>query len=105
MKFSWNLTNSFLKTERTSLALIKEQLILSGLEIEDVEELNGDIILDLSITSNRKEINCAFNLAREISILTDKKIQTKAIKFLTQKFCPHKQMKEGLKYVRIHTNQ
>lgn len=105
MKFSWDLTNSFLKTDKKSLIEIEKKLILSGLEIENVEKLNGDVILDLSITTNRKEINCAFGLAREISILTNENINIKKVKFSVRTINQQNHIdkeKQGLKYIRIH---
>nr|ARW65067.1 Phenylalanine-tRNA ligase beta subunit [Polysiphonia sertularioides] len=102
MKFSWNLTNSFLKAGKTSLKGIEDKLILSGLEIENIETLNEDKILDISITTNRKEIDCAFSLAREISLLTNNAIKTKVIKHPETKLYKKIQKNSAFKYVRIH---
>lgn len=103
MKFSWNLTNSFLQINKNSILNIKEKLILSGLEIDSIKESNRDIILDLSITTNRKEINCAFNLAREISTLINEKIKIKAIEFPIRKIYSERcNTKKGLRYARVH---
>ncbi|MFI3211680.1 MAG: hypothetical protein R3Y64_11610, partial [Peptostreptococcaceae bacterium] len=106
MKFSWQLTNNFLQIQEQFFETIKNNLILSGIEVEDINELTNDKILDLSITTNRKEINSAFSLAREISSITDKQINIKPIKFhLNQniKYSSKRKNHTCLQYLRIHT--
>lgn len=80
MKFSWQLTNSFLKIKDKSIQTILETLILSGIEVEKVDHTQKDKIIDLSITSNRKEIKSALSLAREISTTTNNKLKIGPIK-------------------------
>nr|YP_009394646.1 Phenylalanine-tRNA ligase beta subunit [Vertebrata thuyoides]ARW63208.1 Phenylalanine-tRNA ligase beta subunit [Vertebrata thuyoides] len=80
MKFSWQLVNNFLKIQEIKFKEIEDKLILSGIEIDNIIELNNDKILDLSITTNRKEINSALSLAREISIVTNLKMNLIPIK-------------------------
>lgn len=60
---------------------ILNKLILSGIEVDKIENITNEKILDLSITTNRKEINSAFSLARELSIVTNNKIQIQKVKF------------------------
>nr|YP_009396697.1 Phenylalanine-tRNA ligase beta subunit [Vertebrata australis]ARW65883.1 Phenylalanine-tRNA ligase beta subunit [Vertebrata australis] len=105
MKFSWQLINNFIKVQETKFKEIEDTLILSGIEIENIEEINDDKILDLSITTNRKEINSAFSLAREICILTNTKMKVIPIKLKLKE-----QVKSQLidrkntqvNYIRIH---
>ena len=102
MKFSWQLTNNFLHINDKNFLQILEKLTLSGIEIEDIENIVYDKILNLSITNNRKDIQSAFGLAREITIITKKKLYIKPIKFNTNK----KLIKvncEQIKYRRTHT--
>lgn len=81
MKFSWQLTNSFLELPNKNFQNILNKLILSGIEIDRIDKILDDKILDLSITTNRKEINSALSLAREISIITNSKIKIHPIVF------------------------
>nr|YP_009394852.1 Phenylalanine-tRNA ligase beta subunit [Polysiphonia elongata]ARW63414.1 Phenylalanine-tRNA ligase beta subunit [Polysiphonia elongata] len=81
MKFSWQLTNSFLELPNTNFQKVLNKLILSGIEIDRIDETLNDKILDLSITTNRKEINSALSLAREISIITNNEIKINPIVF------------------------
>nr|YP_009395475.1 Phenylalanine-tRNA ligase beta subunit [Polysiphonia infestans]ARW64455.1 Phenylalanine-tRNA ligase beta subunit [Polysiphonia infestans] len=100
MKFSWQLTNSFLKIPERCFKKTLKQLILSGIEIDNIDNITNDKVLDLSITANRKEINSALSLAREISIITNQKIKIKNVPFYNRK------QNTGIKnftYIRIHT--
>nr|YP_010850521.1 Phenylalanine-tRNA ligase beta subunit [Lophurella caespitosa]WGH13106.1 Phenylalanine-tRNA ligase beta subunit [Lophurella caespitosa] len=69
MKFSWQLINNFTDLDRIDFNQFKENLTLSGLEIEKVESIEKykDKIIDLSITANREEISSSLSLAVEAS--------------------------------------
>lgn len=71
MKFSWRILNYFIDLEKIKFEEFTKKLILSGFEIERIDEKteNKDTLIDLDITANRKDINCIFNLAKEISII------------------------------------
>nr|YP_009395681.1 Phenylalanine-tRNA ligase beta subunit [Vertebrata isogona]ARW64477.1 Phenylalanine-tRNA ligase beta subunit [Vertebrata isogona] len=104
MKFSWQLINSFIRVEEKKFKEIEDRLILSGIEIENIEKSNNDKILDLSITTNRKEINSVFSLAREISIITNTEMTTVPTKLKFTKN-NHKEINSNsthLNYIRIH---
>lgn len=104
MKFSWQLINSFIKVKEAKFKEIEDKLILSGIEVENIEESNDDKILDLSITTNRKEINSAFSLAREISIITNTKmriIPTK-LKLARKNIRQINDNSTHLNYIRVH---
>nr|YP_009398566.1 Phenylalanine-tRNA ligase beta subunit [Lophocladia kuetzingii]ARW67752.1 Phenylalanine-tRNA ligase beta subunit [Lophocladia kuetzingii] len=76
MKFSWKLLNNFIELENIEQNFFTEQLTLAGIEIENIEKNHhNDNIIDLSITTNRKEINCIFSLAREIAIILDQPLK------------------------------
>jgi len=101
MKFSWQLTNSFLKIKDKYIKGILETLILSGIEVEKIDHTGKDKIIDLSITSNRKEIKSALSLAREITTTTDNKLKIKPIKINNyEKILGYTE--NYLKYRRIH---
>lgn len=71
MKFSWKLINNFINLTNISIDKLTEYLTLSGIETEEVKYVKTikDNILDLSLTTNRKEIYSALSLAEEISIV------------------------------------
>nr|ARW69418.1 Phenylalanine-tRNA ligase beta subunit [Polysiphonia sp.] len=83
MKFSWRLISNFICIKSITLNDFQNVLTLSGLEIEDVQEIktNKDKIIDLSITANRKEICSVLNLALETSIIFNTKLKIIPIKF------------------------
>nr|YP_009122310.1 phenylalanine--tRNA ligase beta subunit [Vertebrata lanosa]AJH66068.1 phenylalanine--tRNA ligase beta subunit [Vertebrata lanosa] len=105
MKFSWQLINSFIKIEENKFKEIENKLVLSGIEIDNTKKSNHDKILDLSITANRKEINSAFGLAREISIITNINMKVIPIKLKLTKDTIDKLIHNentNLNYIRIH---
>nr|WGH12712.1 Phenylalanine-tRNA ligase beta subunit [Echinothamnion sp.] len=71
MKFSWQLINNFTNLDNINFNEFKEHLTLSGLEIDNVENIEKykDKIIDLSITTNREEIFSSLSLAIEISTI------------------------------------
>lgn len=81
MKFSWKLLNQFIDLKNTKLEEFKEKLTLCGIEIEQIENNIAlkDKIIYLNITSNRKEISCVANLAKEISIILNLPLKIKYI--------------------------
>lgn len=105
MKFSWQLTNSFLNINEKNFKEIESKLILSGIEVDSVTESQKDTIIDLSITANRKEINCSLSLAREISILTNTSIKIKPIALGLRKNKLHSrqiQRPVHINYIRVN---
>nr|YP_010850917.1 Phenylalanine-tRNA ligase beta subunit [Lophurella mutabilis]WGH13502.1 Phenylalanine-tRNA ligase beta subunit [Lophurella mutabilis] len=71
MKFSWQLINNFANLDHIDFNQFKENLTLSGLEIDNVENIEKykDKIIDLSITANREEISSSLSLAIEASTI------------------------------------
>lgn len=49
-------------------------LTMAGLEVEDAEEVNGDAVLEVSITPNRGDCLSVRGLAREVSAITSQAI-------------------------------
>ncbi|MBI5300339.1 MAG: phenylalanine--tRNA ligase subunit beta [Deltaproteobacteria bacterium] len=56
---------------------IADQLSMAGLEVEAVEEVNGETVLTLGITPNRADCLSLLGVAREISALQGKKLNPK----------------------------
>lgn len=81
MKFSWKILNFFINLESIHFTEFIEKLALAGFEVEEIEENNKTIdkIINLNITSNRKEIFCIINLAQEISIILNIPLKIKLI--------------------------
>ena len=81
MKFSWKLINIFVDITNKSNKEFKEQLVLSGIEVESIQNTNDtqDRIIDISLTTNRREIHSTINLAKEIAIINNNKLKVIAI--------------------------
>lgn len=56
---------------------IADQLSMAGLEVEAIEEMDGETVLTLGITPNRADCLSLLGVAREISALQGKKINPK----------------------------
>nr|YP_009398998.1 Phenylalanine-tRNA ligase beta subunit [Cliftonaea pectinata]ARW67991.1 Phenylalanine-tRNA ligase beta subunit [Cliftonaea pectinata] len=69
MKFSWKLLNYFINLKEVNVNYFKEQLTLSGIEIDEItqKDKNNDKCIKLNLTSNRKDIFSILNLAKETS--------------------------------------
>nr|YP_010619558.1 Phenylalanine-tRNA ligase beta subunit [Xiphosiphonia pinnulata]WAX03571.1 Phenylalanine-tRNA ligase beta subunit [Xiphosiphonia pinnulata] len=82
MKFSLQLINSFINLNQIQFNEFKENLVLSGLEIDNIETIEKykDTIIDINITANREEISSSFSLARETSTILNVPIKILPIK-------------------------
>nr|YP_009396085.1 Phenylalanine-tRNA ligase beta subunit [Dasya naccarioides]ARW65271.1 Phenylalanine-tRNA ligase beta subunit [Dasya naccarioides] len=108
MKFSWNILNNFINLELINFQKFIEQITLAGFEIETIEENKkiNDKIINLSITANRKEIYCVFNLAQEMS-----SILNEPLKISIQSYHQNNQYKiksnvtkfKFIEYIKINT--
>nr|YP_009398345.1 Phenylalanine-tRNA ligase beta subunit [Thaumatella adunca]ARW67531.1 Phenylalanine-tRNA ligase beta subunit [Thaumatella adunca] len=106
MKFSWKLINSFINLKDINFNEFQEKLTLAGIEIESIEnkEEIEDQIIDLSITSNRREIFSTLSLAREISIILNKPLKLFPIKLLNKNNINYETYSHQtfIKFIRIH---
>ncbi len=71
MIVSWNWLTDFLKLDMPVEALT-ERLALSGLNLEAISEVGGDLAIDLEVTSNRADCLSHLGVAREIAVLFEK---------------------------------
>ncbi len=71
MIISWNWLTDYLKLDMPVEALT-ERLALSGLNLESISDVGGDIAIDLEVTSNRPDCLGHLGVAREIAVLFNK---------------------------------
>lgn len=79
MKVTYSWLKSFvdLKIPPQELA---DKLTMAGLEVVALEEINGDAVLEIEITSNRPDWLSIIGIAREASAICNLKIKTPKIK-------------------------
>nr|ARW68391.1 Phenylalanine-tRNA ligase beta subunit [Chondria sp. (in: red algae)] len=77
MKFSWKLINYFIDIEHIKPEVLEEKLALSGIEVERIKKIKDikDFILDVSLTSNRKDIYSTISLAKELGLIINEKLK------------------------------
>ena len=103
MKFSWTLIKSFINLNNINFNDFREQLTLSGIEVESIET-NQEIderILNISITNNRKEIFCALNLAKEIGTILNIPLKISPIKLVNERNI-NKETDKNISNIRVN---
>ncbi len=71
MIVSWNWLTDYLKLDMPVEALT-ERLALTGLNLESISEVGGDLAIDLEVTSNRSDCLSHLGVAREIAVLFER---------------------------------
>ena len=71
MIVSWNWLTDYLRLDMPVEAL-GERLALTGLNLESIGDVGGDIAIDLEVTSNRPDCLGHIGVAREIAVLYDR---------------------------------
>jgi phenylalanyl-tRNA synthetase beta chain len=74
MIVSWNWLTDYLRLDMPVEALT-ERLALSGLNRESVDDVGGDIAIDLEVTSNRPDCLGHLGVAREIAVLYERALR------------------------------
>jgi phenylalanyl-tRNA synthetase beta chain len=74
MIVSWNWLTDYVRLDMP-VDVLTERLALSGLNLESVSDVGGDIAIDLEVTSNRPDCLGHLGIAREISVLFDKSVR------------------------------
>ncbi len=71
MIVSWNWLTDYLRLDMPVEAL-GEKLALTGLNLESIADVGGDIAIDLEVTSNRPDCLGHLGVSREISVVFDR---------------------------------
>jgi len=79
MKVTYNWLKEFVDIKMPAHELA-EKLTMAGLEVKAVEEISGDFVFEIEITSNRPDWLSVIGVAREAAALTGKKIKAAAAK-------------------------
>ena len=74
MRFSLNFIQEFLKID-VSPQKLAALLTMAGMEVESLEEKEGDWIFDVEVTTNRYDWLSIVGIAREIAAILDKKLK------------------------------
>ncbi len=74
MKVSYNWLKDYVKIGLTPQELA-ERLTMSGLEVTAMEEVAGDWIMDIEVTTNRPDCLSIIGVAREVAAITGRRIK------------------------------
>lgn len=79
MKVTYNWLKDFVDL-KISPAALAQKLTMAGLEVVSLEEINGDFVFEIEITSNRPDWLSVLGIAREVSAITGSKLKTTSLK-------------------------
>jgi phenylalanyl-tRNA synthetase beta chain len=71
MIVSWNWLTEYLRLDMP-VETLAERLALTGLNLEGIADVGGDIAIDLEVTSNRPDCLGHLGVAREVAVLFDR---------------------------------
>ena len=77
MIVSWNWLTDYIRLDMPA-EILAERLALAGLNHESTSEVEGDLAIDLEVTSNRSDCLGHIGVAREIGVLFDKPMRVPA---------------------------
>ncbi len=78
MKVTYNWLKDFVDIKIPPRELA-DKLTMSGLEVGSIEELGGDFIFEIEITSNRPDWLSVVGIAREVAAITNSKIRAYSV--------------------------
>src|SRR5258708_16132073 len=61
-----------------SVESLTKRLMMAGLNLEEVDDVEGDMAIDLEVTSNRPDCLSHIGVARETGVLFDRGLQIPA---------------------------
>ena len=73
MIVSWNWLKEYVRLDMPAETL-GERLMMAGLNLESVTDVEGDIAIDLEVTSNRPDCLCHLGVAREVGVLYERPV-------------------------------
>ncbi len=73
MIVSWNWLTEYVRLDM-NVEELGERLTLSGLNLESISDVGGDLAIDVEVTSNRSDCLCHVGVAREIAALHGKRL-------------------------------
>lgn len=80
MKISVRWLNEYLVPGDVTAAEAEHALTFAGFPIESTEQTaEGDVCLDVEVTSNRGDVLCHIGVAREVAVLTGRKLKLPAV--------------------------
>ena len=77
MIVSWNWLKEYVDLDM-SVDELTERLTLTGLNLEGVETVGGDVAIDLEVTSNRPDCLGHIGVAREVAVLWEQELRQPA---------------------------
>ncbi|HMC10692.1 MAG TPA: phenylalanine--tRNA ligase subunit beta [Pirellulaceae bacterium] len=77
MIVSWNWLKEYVRLDM-SVAALTDRLMMTGLNLEEVGDVEGDMAIDLEVTSNRPDCLSHIGVARETCVLFDRALQIPA---------------------------
>src|SRR5579872_6038288 len=77
MIVSWNWLKEYVRLDMPVEALT-ERLMMAGLNLEEVADVEGDMAIDLEVTSNRPDCLSHIGVARETCVLFNRALQIPA---------------------------
>ena len=77
MIVSWNWLKEYVRLDMPVESLT-DRLMMAGLNLEQVTDVDGDLAIDLEVTSNRPDCLGHLGIAREVGVLFDRPLQPPA---------------------------
>src|SRR5204863_9775521 len=77
MIVSWNWLKEYVRLDM-SVAALTDRPMMTGLNLEEVGDVEGDMAIDLEVTSNRPDCLSHIGVARETCVLFDRALQIPA---------------------------
>jgi phenylalanyl-tRNA synthetase beta chain len=71
MIVSWNWLKEYVQLDMP-VGTLTDRLMMAGLNLEGVSDVEGDLAIDLEVTSNRPDCLCHLGIAREVGVLFDR---------------------------------
>src|SRR5579864_8632656 len=77
MIVGWNWLKEYVRLDM-SVDVLTDRLMMAGLNLEEVADVEGDMAIDLEVTSNRPDCLSHIGVARETCVLFDRDLQIPA---------------------------